>query len=172
MYPLLQLFLEITAFRKGPQDVPTASRLMPLILLVYVLVNLAILLLSSDLSSALMQVAVDFVLMSGFIWPLLFVSAKLNRYRQTLVALLGTDALINFFALPTVASLTNEASDLGFFAMLMLMMWHWAVTGHILRHALDRPLFFGLGVAFLYLLISSQVMEVLFPMMTTTTIPD
>ena len=73
---------------------------MPLILLVYVLVNLAVLLLSSDLSSALMQVAVDFVLMSGFIWPLLFVSAKLNRYRQTLVALLGTDALINFFALP------------------------------------------------------------------------
>ncbi|MEY4210842.1 MAG: hypothetical protein RLZ92_1223 [Pseudomonadota bacterium] len=172
MYPLLQLFLEITAFRKGPQDVPTASWLMPLILLVYVLVNLAVLLLSSDLSSALMQVVVDFVLMSGFIWPLLFVSAKLNRYRQTLVALLGTDALINFFALPTVASLTNEASDLGFFAMLMLMMWHWAVTGHILRHALDRPLFFGLGVAFLYLLISSQVMEVLFPMMTTTTIPD
>ena len=69
MYPLLQLFLEITAFRKGPQDVPTASWLMPLILLVYVLVNLAVLLLSSDLSSALMQVVVDFVLMSGFIWP-------------------------------------------------------------------------------------------------------
>lgn len=163
MYSLLQLFLEITAFRKGPQHVPTAAWLLPLILVFYVVINLAILLLSGDLSSAVMQVAVDFALMSGFIWPLLFVSAKLNRYRQTLVALLGTDAVINFFALPAVASLTNEATDLGFFAMLILMMWHWAVTGHILRYALDRPLFFGLGVAFLYLLISSQVMEALFP---------
>ncbi len=172
MYPLLQLFLEITAFRKGPQDVPTANWLMPLILMVYVAINVAVLLLSSEWGDALMQVAVDFALMSAFIWPLLFVSNKLNRYRQTLVALLGTDAVINFFALPAVASLTNEATDLGFFAMLILMMWHWAVTGHILRYALDRPLFFGLGVAFLYLLISSQVMEALFPVVAMAPAPS
>ena len=96
MYPLLQLFLEITAFRKGPQDVPTAAWLMPLILMAYVVINVAVLLLSSDWGDALMQVAVDFALMSAFIWPLLFVSNKLNRYRQTLVALMGTDAVINF----------------------------------------------------------------------------
>ncbi|MFM8341766.1 MAG: hypothetical protein ACKN9F_06060 [Methylomonas sp.] len=172
MYPLLQLFLEITAFRKGPQDVPTASWLLPFVGMFYVGINLAVLLLSSDLSTALMQVAVDFALMSAFIWPLLFVSDKINRYRQTLAALLGTDAVINFFALPAVASLNNEATDLGFFAMLILMMWHWAVTGHIFRYALDRPLFFGLGVAFLYLLISSQVLEALFPVVAMAPAPS
>ena len=163
MYPLLLLFLEITAFRKGPQDVPVW--LLAWVMPVYVLINLAILLMSSEWAMALLQVAVDFGLLLGFSWPLLFFSGKPARFKQTLIALIGTDAVINFFALPAVASLNNEATDLGFFAMLVLMIWHWLVTGHIFRHALDRPFAFGLALAFLYLLISSQVMGILFPVM-------
>ncbi len=172
MYPLLQLFLEITAFRKGPQDVPSVGWLLPFVLLIYVAINVAIVLLNGDFLTALMQVALDFGLMIAFIWPLLFVSDKLARFRQTLTALLGVDAVINFFALPAVLSLNNEATDLGFFAMLLMMLWHWAVTGHILRYALDRPLFFSLGLAFLYLLISSQVMEALFPVPVVAIAPS
>lgn len=163
MYQLIVLFFEITMFRKGPQDVPASPWLLRLILPAYIAVNLLILLLNGDLSTAIMQVAVDFLLVVAFSWPLLFFSGKLNRFRQTLGALVGTDAMISFFALPAMASLSAEATELAYFAVMALMAWHWLVSGHIFRQALDKPLFFGLGLALLYILISSQVMALLFP---------
>ena len=169
MYQLIQLFFEIAILRKGPQDVPATPWLLRLILPVYVTVNVLILLLNSDLSTALQQIAVDFLLITGFSWPLLYFAGKPARFRQTLCALLGTDTVISFFAIPAVASLNTQANELAFFAMLVLMVWHWLVTGHIFRHALDRPLFFGLGLALLYILISSQVMALLFPVVSTQT---
>ncbi|MDD1622414.1 MAG: hypothetical protein LUQ11_13135 [Methylococcaceae bacterium] len=144
-------------------------RLLRLILPVYVIVNVLILLLNGDWSTSLLQIAVDFLLIAGFSWPLLHFAGKPARFRQTLCALLGTDTVISFFAIPAVASLNTQANELAFFAMLVLMVWHWLVTGHIFRHALDRPLFFGLGLALLYILISSQVMALLFPVVSSQT---
>jgi hypothetical protein len=105
--------------------------------------------------------------MMGFCWPLLYFSAKPARFPQTLCALLGTDSVITACAIPAIASLIAEPTGLGYFAMLILMIWHWLVTGHIYRHALDKPLFFGLGLSLLYILLSSQVMAVLFPAVST-----
>lgn len=169
MYHLIVLFFQIAILRKGPQDVPATPWLLRLVLPVYVVVNVLILLLNSDLLTALLQITVDFVLLVGFSWPLLRFAGKPTRFRQTLCALLGTDTVISFCAIPAVASLNSQATDLAFFAMLALMVWHWLVSGHIFRHALDRPLFFGLGLALLYILISSQVMALLFPVISTQT---
>lgn len=167
MYYLILLFFEIAIFRKGPQDVPFSLWLLKFILPFYFAVNLLILLLNDNGATALFQLAVDFLLVVGLSWPLLYYAGKTARYPQTLSALLGTDTVISFFAIPAIASLNTEASDLAFLAMLVLMGWHWLVSGHIFRHALDQPLFFGLGVALLYILISSQVMELLFPAVPT-----
>lgn len=167
MYQLIVLFFEIAILRKGPQDVPANPWLLRLILPAYVAVNALILLLNGYWTMALPQIAVDFLLMAGFSWPLLYFAGKPARFRQTLCALIGTDTVITFFALPAVASLNTQAEDLAYFAMLVLMVWHWLVSGHIFRHALDKPLFFGLGLALLYILISSQVMALLFPVVST-----
>ncbi|MGZ4957773.1 MAG: hypothetical protein ACXV7J_00860 [Methylomonas sp.] len=169
MYPLILLFFEIAIFRKGPQDVPATPWMLRLLLPVYLIVNLLVLLLNSNLTAALLQIVVDFLLLAGFSWPLLYFAGKPARFRQTFCALLGTDTVISFCAIPAVASLNSQATDLAFFAMLALMIWHWMVTGHIFRHALDRPLFFGLGLSLLYILISSQVMALLFPVVSTQT---
>lgn len=169
MYQLIVLFFEIAILRKGPQDVPAAPWLLRLLLPAYAVVNVLILLLNGDLSTALLQISVDFVLLAGFSWPLLYFAGKPARFRQTLCALIGTDTLISFFAIPAVASLSSQATDLAYIAMLLLMVWHWLVSGHIFRHALDKPLFFGLGLALLYILISSQVMALLFPVVSTQT---
>ena len=129
---------------------------------------MTILQLNNDWGVAALEIGVDLLLMVAFTWPLLYFSGWTHRFRQTLLALIGADAVINFFALPALASLNAEPSDLGFFAMLMLMLWHWLVIGHIYRHALERPFFMALGLAFLYLLLSSQLMEALFPVTTLT----
>jgi hypothetical protein len=167
MYQLIVLFFEIAILRKGPQDVPPSPWLLKLLLPAYVTVNVLVLLLNGDLSTALLQITVDFLLTVGFSWPLLHFAGKPARFRQTLCALIGTDTLISFFAIPAVASLSSQATDLAYIAMLVLMVWHWLVSGHIFRHALDKPLFFGLGLALLYILISSQVMALLFPVLST-----
>jgi hypothetical protein len=97
----------------------------------------------------------------------LFLDRKLGRFYQVFSAVLGTDALISFFALPGIATIEIGQSGLWvFFVMLGLIGWHWAVTGHIINNALEKSLSFSLGLAFLYLLVSYQVMALLFPEVT------
>lgn len=43
------------------------------------------------------------------------------------------------------------------------MIWHGLISGSIFSQALEQPFTFGLGVAFLYILVSYQVMALLFP---------
>lgn len=166
MKRLLGLFFELTALKKGPQDIPVNSSVIQIVAGAYLVINLTILQLNNDWGVAALQILVDLLLMVVFTWPLLYFSGWTNRLQQTLLALMGADAVINFFALPALASLNHQPTDLGFFAMLLLMLWHWLVIGHIYRHALERPLFMALGLAFLYLLLSSQLMEALFPVTT------
>jgi hypothetical protein len=57
----------------------------------------------------------------------------------------------------------GQGGILVFLVMFVLIGWHWAVTGHIIRNALEQDLSFSLGLAFLYLLGSYQVKVLLFP---------
>lgn len=163
MYELIKLFYEIAIFKKGPQDIPASHWLLRLLILIYMAINFLIVKLSVDWFNALLQVFVEVLLVMAFAWGVLTIFGKPERYRQTAAALLGTDALISLFALPALASLIGQGTALAFLAVVALMLWHWFVTGHILRHALSQPFVFGLGVAFLYLLASYQVMAFLFP---------
>lgn len=165
MYVLIKLFFDITLLRKGPQDIPAARWLFWLVLPAYLAINTLILMLDNYGATIPAQIAVDFMLMAGFSWPLLHFSGRPHRFPQTLCALIGADALISFFTIPAVASLNFQGAELAIIAMLGLMFWHWMVMGHILRHALNTSLFFGLGLSLLYILITSQVMALLFPVM-------
>lgn len=167
MYDLALLFFQISIFQKGPQDVPASPFVLKLLLPVYVLINYLILYLNGALSTAIWQILADFALMVLFCWPLLYFAGKPARFRQTLAAMIGTGIVISFCALPAIATLNVHANDLAYFSMLAMVLWHWLVTGHIMRHALDRSLFFGLGLALLYIMLSSQVMAALFPEITS-----
>lgn len=162
MYQLMVLFFEICILRKGPQDVPASPWLLRLMFVPYLFVNLLILLLDSSWSQALLQMTAETVLIVGFCYPLLYFSGKTHRFPQTLTTLLGCDVIISLCAIPAVASLNTYISEVAYIAMIILMIWHWLVNGHIFRHALDRTLMFGLALAFLYILISTQVMTLLF----------
>lgn len=166
MYELSLLFFQIAIFKKGPQDVPASPMVLRLVLPVYVAINYLILFLNGAAATALLQIAVDFAMIVMFCWPLLYFSGMQARFRQTLGAMIGTDIVISFFAIPAIAALNANATDLAYFSMLALVLWRWLVSGHILRYALDRSLFFGLGLALLYIILSSQVMAELFPEIT------
>jgi hypothetical protein len=164
MFDIIKLLFDICLFRKGPQDLPYSLWLLRLLLVVYVSVRVLMLSIHFDWLNVLLQVIVDVILVAGFFWTLLYLARKLGRFYQALSAVLGTDALISFIALPGMATMeTGHGGHWVILVVLGLIGWHWAVTGHIIRNALEKSLSFSLGVAFLYLLGSYQVMAFLFP---------
>jgi hypothetical protein len=172
MSEILKLFYQILLFKKGPQDVPFSPALTLFTLSGYVSASFLLLFMSSHWLSALLQTAVEIVIMMIFTSITLFWVGKGERYQQTFCALLGTDALITLFAIPATVPLLIPSGDMAFFGFLLvvlLMLWHWAVIGHIFRHALDESFSFGLGIAFLYILAAYLIIGVLFPEASTST---
>jgi hypothetical protein len=164
MFDILKLIFDICLFKKGPQDLPYSVWLLRLLLVVYISIRVLMLSIHFDSLNVLLQVIIEIFLVAGFVGIMLYLAEKPGRICQVLSAVLGTDALISFFALPGMATMeTGQGGLLVFLVMLGLIGWHWAVTGHIIRNALDKSLSFGLGLAFLYLLGTYQVMALLFP---------
>lgn len=163
MYELLKLFFDISLFKKGPQDIPDSNWLLRLLIVINIFISFLIIILSSNIVDTVLQVLLGVLLILGSSWIILYVAKKLHRYLQTACALIGTDTLISFFALPAMATLIGQGTLIAFIAIVILMLWHWLVTGHIFSQTLEQPFSFGLGISFLYILTAHQFMGLLFP---------
>jgi hypothetical protein len=163
MYNLLSLIFAICIFKKGPQDIPASKALIQLLIPLYAIISFLILIINTSLLLTILQVMVEIVLILGLSWAILLIDNKSARYQQTACALMATDALISFIALPSMATITAQGGGLASLSILLLMVWHWAVSGHIFSHALGRPFLFGLAVSFMYILTSYQIMGTFFP---------
>ncbi len=169
MYDYLALISNICLFKKSPQDIPYSQVILRRSIIGYAIISFMLIQMSVDVLNALFQVAVELIILLSFSSLALMIAKKRQRFVQTTCALLGTDALISLCAVPAIASLTiNPNNGLAFLAMLALMIWHWVITAHIMRHALSQPFFFALGIAFLYIFSAYQIMGVLFPALTPT----
>lgn len=164
MFEIIKLLFDICLFKKGPQDLPPSVWLLRILVVVDVIVSYLMLSIHTDWLNSLLQAIVSAALIVGFSWLMLYVARKRERFYQTTGAFLGTEAVISFLALPGMASMMiGTAALLAFIITIALMIWHWAVVGHIIRNALGQTLTFSLGLAFLYILGSYQVMALLFP---------
>lgn len=164
MYDTIKLLFEICLFKKKPQDLPYSVFLLGLMSGIYVAVRVLMLSMHFDSLGVLMQIAVDLALVFGCVWLMLYLARKLGRFCQVLSAVLGTDALISFFAIPGIATMELGRGGLAVFLLVLgLIVWHWAITGYIISNALEKSLSFSLGLAFLYLFGTYQVMALLFP---------
>ncbi|MDO9269715.1 MAG: hypothetical protein Q7T96_11480 [Methylobacter sp.] len=164
MFEVIKLLFDICLFKKGPQNLPPSVWLLRLLVVVDVIVSFLMISIHTNWLNSLLQAIVGALLVVGFSWVMLYAGRKSERFYQTSCALLGTDALISFFALPGMASMMIGGGSLLVFTItIALMIWHWAVTGHIFRNALGQTWTFSLGLAFLYILGSYQVMALLFP---------
>jgi hypothetical protein len=165
MAALLQLLFNMCLLRQAPQDIPYSKTLLNVLILIYAVIAFLTLAPPDDFLKTLMEITFEMSVTAGFVWGLLAASNKLPRYCQTLCAFLGTDALIGFFALPVLAASASAYwnTEVVIAALTALILWHWLVCGHIIRHALSQSLSFGLGVAFLYDVGFYQLMAWLFP---------
>lgn len=164
MFEIIKLLFDICLFKQGPQDLPPSVWLWRVLVVVDVAVSFLMVSIRTGLVVSLLQAIASALLIVGFSRLILYVARKPERFAQTTAALLGTDALISFFALPGMASMMiGRGAVLAFIVTIALMIWHWAVTGHIIRNALGQTWIFSLGLAFLYILVSYQVMALLNP---------
>ncbi len=164
MYAYLTLLFKICLFRKGPQDIPHSQQLLRLSTIAYVLVSYLVIQISAEGLRIPLQIAAELLITFGFAALILGLAGKFQRFTQTTTTFLSTDALISIFAMPIIATLNLDASNiLAIFAMLALMIWNWLITAHIIRHALDKSFSFALGIALLYVFSASQIMGLLFP---------
>lgn len=169
MYELIKLFFAICIFKKAPQDIPYSAWLFKLTLFAYAFISFMIIYLSAGWWSALLQVMVGVGLTIFFCWIILKIFNKTARFYQVATALFGTDAMLNFFAVPALSTVA-AGHDTAFtdFFLLGLMIWHWLVSGFIFKNALSASFFLGLGVAMLYIVSSSMIMANLFPQIINT----
>lgn len=158
MFDLVKLFFEICLLKKAPQHLPYSINLLKTLLIINITINFLLINMSVYWFSALLKAVAGVLLIGGFSWICLFFSRKTARFCQTTSALLGADALIDFCAMPAIATMTlSQGGLLVFLVMIALIIWHWLVTGHIIRNALEQSFVFSLGLAFLYLVISYKV---------------
>lgn len=120
------------------------------------------------LASSLGASALDAAVLAVFIMLVLRFRAHPERFIQTLTAAMGIGAVISAIGLPLQWMLPADPLEAGGAAQVALLLlqvlslWVLVALGHVLRHALDTLLPLGIGLAFVYTLISGTLILALF----------
>lgn len=168
MKALLQLFFDIALWRRGPRHVPASGALLAAVALAYTVVSVLQSFVVYGAEQALLRGIADLVLTLAVFWVALAVARRTHRYRQTATAVLGTGALLALpmLALQILGTQVGDASPVAFLvalAALPLVVWYLFVVGHIMREALEAPLFTGMAVALTYFVLSYALLVQLLP---------
>jgi hypothetical protein len=155
MLKLLQTFLEIALWRKGPQDLPASRTLAAVALFVYVAIGfVSVRLFDLDLRTAFIIIGVDVLMLSAWLYAVLAFFGRRQRFVQTITATLGVGVLILLLdALMRLLQVWLGESEAFagnwlFIRFVLIAL----VMGRIFMHALERGLVTGMAltVAIIY----------------------
>jgi hypothetical protein len=149
MKPLLQTFIDIALWRKGPQDLPASRYLATMALAAYLGIGLIqARLFRFNLRDTVLILAIDVLMLTGWLWGVLAFFGRRQRFMQTATAVLGVGALMGSLdilmrgvqiATGATEILPLEWSLLRFIAIALIF-------GRIFMHALDRGLLTGMAL--------------------------
>jgi hypothetical protein len=155
MLALVSVFWDIVLLRRGPRDLPASGSLLVGVAAVYLATSVATARIGFGPSLAIVRGLLDIGILVGAFSMLLALRRRGHRLLQTLTALLGAGLVL---APPNMALVLaarahptqDGALLLLHFTLVLLLVWEVIVTGHIVREALDVPLFTGIAVATSY----------------------
>ena len=136
-------FFEIAFFRRSPDSLPSSETYVYQVLLIAVLVSCGFVYILERLSVRyLIFYAISIVCFAAFIYVLLTAVNKIERFKQTFVAGMGVDIVINVMMLPAAYSTIafpegSVAFNLGVVATLLSLVWAMGVLAFILRAATE-----------------------------------
>jgi hypothetical protein len=159
MQRLLQAFLDIALWRKGPQDLPASTGLLAFVAIWYVgLSYVQIRLLGLGVQDSMIVAAVDVFMLFVWLALALAIFGLRPRLTQTLTALLGIGVLLALadVALRTVLLLITGSSQGPDAWMLLRLILTLILSGRIIGIALERNLLTGVALT-LVMIISTEV---------------
>lgn len=158
MDALIRAFWRILLLRAAPQSIPASLALLWLVLLAHFVVGLLHALFSMPAGLAPLYALVGTLTTAVVVHGLLLLFRKHARYRQTLTALTGAEALMGLLMLPLngLYYLTGAAALLELLVIFTLLFigWNVAVAAHIFRHALSVSMGLGFLYSVVYLVIA------------------
>lgn len=168
MSRLLQIFIDICLFRGRPQDLPASRFLLAASIVVSLVIGFFPLLnYLKGFYPALLASLMDTALILLFLRGGLYFLEKEPRFLQTATAIFGTGAVISVPFLCVELMIYSAPGEftkaVGNALLLPLLVWSIAVTGHILRHALDIRFAGGIVVALIYIFLITLLMNQFLP---------
>jgi hypothetical protein len=162
-----RIFLDIVLWRRGPQDLPASQLLLALTVIAYVVVSmLQLALLGESAATWAFFIVVDPLLLLGWMWVVLRIFGKRERFLQTATAVFGASAVLGFaMYLPLqflLAAMSQEAASGASQAVALLLIVAFAlVTGRILKLATDTNLFTGIAMSLTYFMVVNLMVGML-----------
>lgn len=154
MFDLIRFFYQLTLLKRRPQELPDSLFLLQVLLAIDLTLNLLLSLQAFEGPvDALMAILLELVLGAALLFAGLHSVGHSARWRQTFCALLGVGivgALVSMgyrliaalLGLPLVAGVLD----------LVVFFWLILAMGHVVRHAFEIPLPFGILIIFAYTL--------------------
>ncbi len=165
---LINLFVDISLLRAAPQDLPAASLLVTLTLLLNLLTGTIVIVGHfGSLIPALLAQLMDLSLLALAVWLLLSYQKHQGRFNQAVTALFGCGVLVNLVAMPIQLMIGDEpkASPVGGLGVLLyigLMIWGLVIVAHILRHTLATRFGNGMLLSIGYFMIINWLVDLFF----------
>jgi hypothetical protein len=172
MLAYVQALINIALRKLGPEDLPDSNLLLGVSFAAYLLLQLPLPGLDFGREGApgllFKATAVIAGILIGSLWLLLQLTGFRSRYRQTLTALVGTSALLNFISFPIRlwdAGIRDTESQTGLPGMILfvIVLWSLSIDGHILSRALSRPYIVGLLIAIAVFLVQLTTLLEMYP---------
>ena len=173
MYSAIFTLWQICVFRKGPEQLPAATQILALTILLLILVEGLSIPITPMGVSILTWAAIlvtQFILVAAFAYALLRFRKTPNRLFQTLSAWYGTDAILAAFMLIAV-SLIPQVGIVGIL-VVVLFGWQVAIHGFILHRSLTTSFVAGIGIAFALHLVIGILLTTIFDIQISNPLVD
>lgn len=150
-------FCKMCLLKYRPQDVPASRELLLLCIALYFLLKVLLLILGGYQTNTLPIALIDTVYALVFVFLLLLLCRKVNRWMQTMTATAGTGIIFGLLHLPAVIVLPDSGAmtavqQILSLAFYLVLIWYVVVQAHIFRHAMSSSFALGVFVSIICLL--------------------
>jgi len=168
MNSFLNILLGNLLLKKGPQDFPCSFVLMRLCLIVYFVTGLPRLLISVDFLQAVLIMALDIIVLFGFVYFCLQAFSKSERFTQSIIGFASVGVVFQLIILPLIHQINADpevAKTMPMLPILFLLFisWYLAVYAHLFRESFGLRLPAAMGLTICYIIISWFISTVFFP---------
>ena len=144
--------------RSGPQDLAFSYDLLAVFFVVHVLLNIVLAGQTVLQWSNILSAVVNSLFTLSFVFVMLQLAKKQQRFVQTLLALLGVEILLGLIgaALLLIYQVPALSAVVGLL-WLVIIAWNIVVAAHIFRHSMETTMVWGMALAMLYIFLAYNV---------------